>query len=91
MLDVTGILTAQMILHVTIDNVLILAPLETRAIQALSVKLSTMSLFVHVLMVTLVIYTLDANCVSSTEGIVNLTPIVRGLVNAKNNSLRHYF
>ena len=49
MLDVTGILTAQMILHATIDNVLILVPLETRAIPVLYVKSLIMSQFVHVL------------------------------------------
>jgi hypothetical protein len=62
MLDVTRMLTAQIILHVKIDSVLILALLETLALQVLYVKSSGMSRFVHALMVTLGILKLVANC-----------------------------
>ena len=77
MLDVTRMLTAQIILHVKIDSVLILALLETLALQVLYVKSSGMSLYVHALMVTLGTHKLAANCVSSNEGIINLNAVRR--------------
>ena len=90
MLDVTRMLTAQIILHVKIDSVLILALLETLALQVLYVKSSGMSLFVHALMVTLGIHKLVANYVSSNEGIISLNAFIRRLENTAKNSLRMY-
>ena len=90
MLDATRMLTAQIILHVKIDSVLILALLETLALQVLYVKSSGMSLFVHALMVTLGIHKLAANCVSSNEEIVNLNAVIKRLENSAKYPLRMY-
>ena len=90
MLDATRMLTAQIILHVKIDSVLILVLLETLALQVLYVKSSGMNLYVHALMVTLGIHKLAANCVSSNEGIINLNAVIRRLQNTAKHSLRMY-
>ena len=90
MLDATRMLTAQIILHVKIDSVLILVLLETLALQVLYVKSSGMNLYVHALMVTLGIHKLAANCVSSNEEIVNLNAVIKRLENSAKYSLRMY-
>ena len=88
MLDATRMLTAQIILHVKIDSVLILVLLETLALQVLYVKSSGMNLYVHALMVTLGIHKLAANCVSSNEGIIKLNAVIGCLENTAKYSLR---
>ena len=77
MLDVTRMLTAQIILHVKIDNVSIPVLSGIHVLQVLYVKSSGMNLYVHALMVTLGIHKLAANCVSSNEGIINLNAVRR--------------